>query len=158
MATRRIIYFSRCAEGPGPDTVAEILAESRRNNEKAGITGLLLHMEGVFAQVLEGPADAIGKTMARIERDPRHHDITILSDGDVGTPLFQDWSMGYMDTDVSELLSAAGLSGVEEAIRAFADQEPDAAHPVIGTALENYSKRLSCAPSSGAGGSRPSSS
>lgn len=66
--------------------------------------------------------------------------------------------MGYMDTDVSELLSAAGLSGVEEAIRAFADQEPDAAHPVIGTALENYSKRLSCAPNSGAGGSRPSSS
>jgi hypothetical protein len=159
MATRRIIYFSRCADGPSPEVVAEILAESRRNNERDGITGLLLHMEGVFAQVLEGPAAAIEETIARIEKDPRHHDMTVLSDGDVGMPLFQDWSMGYMDTDVSDLLSAAGLDGVEDAIRAFADEQPDAAHPVIDTALENYSKRLSCAPASGGnGGSRPSSS
>lgn len=67
--------------------------------------------------------------------------------------------MGYMDTDVSDLLSTAGLEGVEDAIRAFANEQPDAAHPVIGTALENYSKRLAGAPgANGSGGSRANSS
>lgn len=52
----RVLYCSRNCLSNDPDTVAEeirrILAKSRENNERDGITGGLLFSEGSFAQVL----------------------------------------------------------------------------------------------------------
>lgn len=58
-----------------------------------GITGLLWHDDGLFLQVIEGPESSVATTYARIARDPRHHDLTVLSDRSVDTREFGYWSM-----------------------------------------------------------------
>ena len=44
-----------------------ILTSSRARNKAAGVTGALLYNSGNFAQVLEGPLDAVESTFERIE-------------------------------------------------------------------------------------------
>ncbi|MGN5373901.1 BLUF domain-containing protein [Sphingomonas hankookensis] len=87
---RQILYASRSEAGIDVD---HILQQSRHNNAVDGITGLLWHDGDHFVQVIEGPESSIAATYARIAIDPRHHDVTILSDRPVGAREFGYWSM-----------------------------------------------------------------
>lgn len=152
MSVRRLIYFSRAVGTVTQSEIRHILAVSRERNAAAGITGLLIHLDGVFAQVLEGSCPAVGETIHRICDDPRHHEISVLADGDVDRRAFDDWSMAYLEADVCALLESAGLPDVEAALAAFADRDPSPGDPVIDTALASLSQRVT------GGGVRPSSS
>ena len=99
MAVRRLVYFSRSMTGPSENDIATILDVSRRNNRRDGVTGLLLHLQGVFAQVLEGTPEKVHAALRRIKADPRHTHLTILTDETVEHPVFTDWSMAYIDTN-----------------------------------------------------------
>ncbi|MDF1748999.1 MAG: BLUF domain-containing protein [Alphaproteobacteria bacterium] len=142
MSVRRLVYFSRSLTGPSDEDISAILETSRHRNKQEGVTGLLLHLQGVFAQVLEGPPKTISAVLDRIKRDPRHNQLTILTDETVSHSVFTDWSMAYVDTDVSNLLKIAGLSGVEDAMEAFANSTPNAAPPVVDQVLNGLSRQL----------------
>jgi hypothetical protein len=92
----RLIYASRSVL---PDLsrfdelVSRVLLSSRRNNERDGLTGLLLAHRGWFVQVLEGPRRAVSNTFGVIGRDLRHIQLEMLSAGPAGHRLFGDWSM-----------------------------------------------------------------
>ncbi|WP_161993780.1 BLUF domain-containing protein [Muricoccus nepalensis] len=95
----RLVYVSRnlLAGSPG-ETEAEvlgILAVSRRNNARVGITGALLFSTDCFAQVLEGPLAAVQATFERIQCDQRHTDTVVLSCEAVAGREFAGWSMAY---------------------------------------------------------------
>lgn len=45
------------------------------------MTGILTVKDGRFAQVIEGQERALRRLMASIERDPRHHSVTVIADG-----------------------------------------------------------------------------
>jgi hypothetical protein len=96
----RLVYFSRNAMVGGRDELAEqigrILAVGRANNLRAHVTGALLFNSGVFADVMEGPRKSVAATFKRIERDPRHKDVQILSVEPVETRLFPHWSIGFL--------------------------------------------------------------
>lgn len=70
MATlHRIVY---CSKGCIPGGEAEIrheldsiLSSARRKNSVVGVTGALLYNAGCFAQVLEGPQDAVEASLRR---------------------------------------------------------------------------------------------
>jgi len=70
-----------------------ILAASRRNNEREGLTGLLVAGAKRFLQALEGPEQAVLDAYARIKSDPRHHAIVLLTGRAVERCDFGDWSM-----------------------------------------------------------------
>ena len=72
-----------------------ILAASRRNNAKAGVTGLLLSGGRRFLQVLEGPESQVAATFARIAADPRHFAIVELSRREIKDRQFGNWAMAY---------------------------------------------------------------
>ena len=99
----RVLYCSRNLIPGTPEAVAadvgSILATSRRNNARDGITGGLLFSEGCFAQVLEGPLDAIESAFERIQCDERHSDVTVLQSGPIATRDFPDWSMAFTGSD-----------------------------------------------------------
>ena len=76
--------------------VAEILATSQRNNGRVGVTGALLFNAGLFAQVLEGTKKAVEATFERIQRDPRHGDVSVLQCEAVATRGFPNWSMAFV--------------------------------------------------------------
>lgn len=88
----RLIYCSHVAEDSLGDT-AGIFAVSRVNNARDGLTGALLHKEGLFAQILEGPLPVVERTFERIQCDPRHDNVVVLQFAEVGGRTFSDWAM-----------------------------------------------------------------
>lgn len=73
----RIVYVSRAAEGFDLEAVWAMAARARVRNAETGVSGALVHLDGWFAQVLEGPPEAVGATFARIVADPRHRDLDL---------------------------------------------------------------------------------
>ncbi|GAC1339418.1 MAG: hypothetical protein NVSMB18_07610 [Acetobacteraceae bacterium] len=91
----RLAYCSHSTLDAGELTaeLARILDVSKVNNAKAGVTGAMLHIQGCFAQVLEGPVDAVQEVFERIQCDPRHKNVVVLQADRVGTRLFRNWDM-----------------------------------------------------------------
>ena len=120
----RVLYCSRNLIPGTPEAVAadirSILAVSRRNNARDGITGGLLFSEGCFAQVLEGPLDAVEGAFERIQCDERHSDVTVLQSGPIATRDFPDWSMAFAGPDAA----SSPITGIQMA-DAFAGQSND---------------------------------
>lgn len=77
------------------ESIAEICALARLNNAAAGITGALTYHGGRFAQLIEGPEDALRALMVRIKADPRHHSLRVLTDGPIAVRRYGKWSMTY---------------------------------------------------------------
>jgi Sensors of blue-light using FAD len=116
----RLVYFSRNRGGESPEgmvaTIEAILIASRRNNANVGVTGALMFNAGCFAQVLEGPKDAVVNTFERIQQDERHGDLSVLSFGPVVERAFERWSMGFVGEAVKDARrydAVAGESGYD---------------------------------------------
>jgi len=94
----RLLYASRL--DPAQDCAAvidSILAQSRRHNPELGITGVLCHGGSVFIQVLEGGRAPVNALYARIVRDGRHRDVTLLHYEEIGERRFGHWTMGQVN-------------------------------------------------------------
>ena len=98
-----LAYFSRNAIAGPPEAlraeIDQILASARRHNRAAGVTGALLFSDGCFAQVLEGPRDAVEAIFETIQCDPRHADVTVLHLHPVEQRSFAAWSMAFAGID-----------------------------------------------------------
>ncbi|KQT60643.1 MULTISPECIES: BLUF domain-containing protein [unclassified Aureimonas] len=96
----QLVYCSRNRIAGSPNAVAaevgSLLAVSRRNNALAGVTGALLLHKGWFAQVLEGPREAVEASFAAIRQDTRHGDATLLALEPIAQRSFGDWTMGFV--------------------------------------------------------------
>ena len=90
-----LVYISTARETISRATCEHILAASRVNNQVDGITGLLIAGQKRFLQALEGPADAVRQTYARIAADPRHYACVLVGERTSDTPQFGNWAMGY---------------------------------------------------------------
>ena len=100
---KRIIYCSQARYDVSPDELVSLLALSRQNNARAGLSGMLLYSSQSFLQVLEGDPEALQETYARILVDDRHTNLRLLMDAEVPAPLFPDWTMGFEHVDDEEL-------------------------------------------------------
>lgn len=88
----QLIYASR-PFGFDHSALDSILAQSRRCNTRDGLTGALICRGDIYLQLLEGEADAIDATYARIVRDDRHLEINRLSYEVATKRLFPAWAM-----------------------------------------------------------------
>ena len=94
---RQLLYASNTSRDVSQDVLDDILAASRRNNPRDGITGMLLYVEGGFMQVLEGGRETVNRLYARIANDPRHQDVTLLSYQEIDERRFASWTMGHVN-------------------------------------------------------------
>jgi hypothetical protein len=90
-----IVYTSRASEAFDAAHLVDLLLQSRRNNKRLGLSGMLLYRATYFLQVLEGPDDVVRDRMAIIASDPRHADVNVLLDEHIADRLFPAWTMGY---------------------------------------------------------------
>ena len=104
------IYASAATRPPTPDDLNEILESSRRNNQRLGVTGLLLYSAGSFFQVLEGEAAVVDELFRRIAEDPRHDQLVQIVREPIARRAFADWSMGFSGLS-AEALSELGGAG-----------------------------------------------
>lgn len=93
------------------DELAALLREARENNAKLGLTGMLLHAEGSFFQVLEGQADVVDALYVKIDRDKRHDRVTLIIREPIPRRYFDAWTMGFYKVSDEELV---GMSGVND--------------------------------------------
>ncbi len=98
-AVHRLVYYSQNRlKGSAVENaqhIDRILASSRRNNALVEVTGALMFNASFFAQVLEGPQQAVEATFERIQQDPRHGDVSLLSFAP-NPRAFGAWSMAFV--------------------------------------------------------------
>ena len=89
----QVAYVSRSSR-PFADAGLDALEDhARRRNAAAGVSGLLLFNGDAFLQVLEGAEAAVRDTFARIEADPRHHELMVVADEPTPVRRFGGWAM-----------------------------------------------------------------
>lgn len=113
----QLIYASKAtfepnAKGGVDREVARILMQSRRNNHKLNIGGVLYYGDGNFFQCLEGEPSVIEKAFGKIIRDSRHSQVIVLSRRKVANRTFADWSMKYVPAreEIQQMLKKNGFS------------------------------------------------
>ena len=92
MSITRTIYASK-PFGFDHAVLSGILLDARRLNKRDGITGALVCRRDIYLQLLEGPDEKVRETYARICRDDRHANITLLTSETVTDRLFGEWDM-----------------------------------------------------------------
>lgn len=105
-------YVSTQATALSTSDLVQILKSAREHNASVGVTGLLLHREGSFFQVLEGPPSALDAVMAAIERDRRHERLDVLYREPIAKREFPDWKMGFIELDGIDVNLLPGFSDV----------------------------------------------
>jgi Sensors of blue-light using FAD len=94
------VYCSRAAEGVDDAEVGRIVESAQRCNFARGITGVLVFGNGVFFQLIEGPAAEIRKLIATLHCDPRHYDVVSLDWSEERRErLYPNWEMERVKAD-----------------------------------------------------------
>ena len=104
------IYASTATRALGPDEVGALLLAARTKNASQGLSGILLHVDGSFFQVLEGEAAAVDSIYQRIAADPRHNHVTIIIREPIPRRAFADWTMGFAEMASSQLGELLGAN------------------------------------------------
>jgi len=104
----RLIYASDTNQFATLEEMRELLGRAREHNRQHGLTGFLVFCDNRFLQCLEGAPEEINRLYARILRDPRHGNITLLDYRDISSRDFPQWDMGYAYAldPASEILGA----------------------------------------------------
>jgi hypothetical protein len=105
-----LIYVSSSKKQLSDQELLDILKKSRENNLAHDITGLLLYKGGNFMQALEGADDAVMTLYKKIEQDPRHKDVSIISSEQIQARQFPAWEMAFQNLDAEDVRNEAGYS------------------------------------------------
>jgi len=98
----RLVYVSSATSPMDDAALAALVAQARAFNDAHGLTGMLLHAEGNFLQVLEGEAGEVDELYRRICHDPRHAHMLCLERTAIARREFADWSMGFRNLSGEE--------------------------------------------------------
>lgn len=105
----QLIYSSVASEKMPKSKLYKILMVARSRNESLDVTGLLMFINGVFLQILEGERDVVCALMKKISSDPRHSNVKVLREADIEQRTFSSWRMAYVTPSVKELATWTGL-------------------------------------------------
>ena len=100
--------------------IKSILAIGEQRNAKLGVTGALVVTHRHFAEIIEGPADALAELMISIRRDRRHADLSEVDCLGIDRPTFARWAMAYhgpatyVGKRVEALLTGGGSADARE--------------------------------------------
>lgn len=126
----QVVYISTAKREYSKHELAEILAVSRRNNTRDGITGVLCYHGGTFFQMLEGDEERVRAVMERVDRDPRHFGVTVLLEQHVARRAMPDWSMAFREISDDEAGALEGfnrlLKQADSSLDDFNDASSDA--------------------------------
>lgn len=126
------IYTSAATEPFSPEELEELLVTARKNNDSLNITGMLIHEEGSFFQVLEGREENIDLLFDKICEDKRHNKITKLIFEAIEERSFSEWSMGHAEVTRNELANIEGLNDFFLAGKCFHELDNGRAKTLLG--------------------------
>lgn len=109
-----LVYTSHATKMFSEDELIDLLKESRSFNRQHNITGMLLYIQGKFIQVLEGAKADVADIFGRIAKDPRHHRVTVIAEGDYAHRIFKNWTMGFRRLTAHEAADLGGFRNIDE--------------------------------------------
>jgi len=121
-----VVYTSLATTPMSENDLVVLLVQARSNNDRDGVTGMLLYADGAFLQCIEGPEYSIADLMGRLELDPRHHRFRVIHEEQCDDRRFDDWTMGFRSVTAADV--AGVLARVDVALPEDADMD--------GTALQ----------------------
>lgn len=92
----RLTYVSRHSPHNSNIEVTRILAQTRRNNERDGITGALVINDDYFLQSIEGSRPAINALLRKLVNDDRHFALQVIECSEVEERIWSKWSMKHL--------------------------------------------------------------
>lgn len=138
----RLIYSSEATRDLPISDLEVMLAQSRARNTLRDVTGVLVFVEGVFLQILEGSRDAVVALMEKIGRDERHTNLKVFHEEEIEKRTFGAWRMAFVSPSAEEMAAWTGLDGattVEETL-ATLRADPGRIPSVVFHLLEAVSK------------------
>lgn len=117
---RAIVYVSAAVDSMSDPILEALLIEARRLNKESGITGALIHSDGVFMQYFEGECDPMEQTYARIRRSSLHSRIVELMNEPIAAREFPEWQMALAQPSRSVILALATSDWVVQGARTSA--------------------------------------
>ena len=114
-----VLYVSVLAPGVPVNTVAAIASHARAANAQRGITGLLVFDGHCFCQQMEGMQKHVLSTMARIDQDPRHVQVSVVHQGPLAVRRFSHFSLAFSAVEEADLLADLALLDGQAALQAF---------------------------------------
>lgn len=93
----RVLYSSKTHDRLAESDLTKLLLQSRENNNRLNVNGILCYNYTDFIQVLEGPEKAVIDLYQKILNDERHHQCKLLNICLSNKYIFNNWSMGYID-------------------------------------------------------------
>lgn len=82
-------------------TLSQICGESRKNNSKLDITGLISYSNGYFMQAIEGEREQVHALYRKIAFDNRHSHIVKILDVEIDQRFFPNWDMKLISSPCS---------------------------------------------------------
>ena len=105
-----LIYNSAATQPMTEADLVSLLEQARNHNASVDVTGMLLYHDHCFFQVLEGPRDAVHELAEKIEKDPRHTQMTVIIDEPVHRRSFGEWTMGFAHVSEQDLRRIDGMN------------------------------------------------
>ena len=90
-----ILYSSHSKKQFTIQELSDLWKKSVRNNISLGITGMLIHLNERFVQLLEGEKTIVEGLYEKIVRDERHNDVTLLLKGTLNNRNYENWLMAH---------------------------------------------------------------
>jgi hypothetical protein len=136
--TYQMIYSSQANSAMTMSDLEAILIDARTGNEERNVTGVLVYVDRVFLQILEGEKETLLQLMRSIAADKRHSGVTVFYEAEVERPMFSNWRMAHIDARPDQMAAWAGLEGTAriEDIAQGIRRDPQRASRVIENILQ----------------------
>jgi Sensors of blue-light using FAD len=110
----QILYCSLARDPMDEAQLESLTHAAQRMNRMDHITGMLMHADGVFVQLFEGPRQAVEELWVRLLHDPRHLAVVQLYHRrEVESRACKDWGMQFVDRDMLRALIHEAMEEVK---------------------------------------------
>ncbi|MFY0601859.1 MAG: BLUF domain-containing protein [Cyclobacteriaceae bacterium] len=91
-----------------------LVTKAASHNSEKEITGMLVHSNNRFLQVLEGEERHVKSLYKTICADKRHEKVLLLVEHPISRRNFVGWSMGYKSIESEQLERASGFTSIDQ--------------------------------------------
>ena len=125
-----VAYISEQSHRFSEKEIQELLEKSRSKNSTREITGLLIFLDGIFTQFIEGPAETVNELYESISTDPRHKGLLELTSGISDKRYYSDWTMAYRKLNHDDFVKITGYRELDKS-QFFSKSMHKVKHPGI---------------------------
>ncbi|MCB4798816.1 BLUF domain-containing protein [Neotamlana laminarinivorans] len=92
---KTICYLSDVRIKEFNETLSSFYHGIKQNNKKNNITGVLIHKDHNFLQVMEGETKQVDLLFEVIKKDKRHQNLFIIINTNTEQRIFEDYNFGF---------------------------------------------------------------